>query len=82
MFIDAVVRLVPGVVGNAESIEAGGSAGFPWFRAGYFLRLTPCSSWPAHGVHEARRVSDSTLWISPGSSETAYLTLTLQPAAA
>ena len=62
------------------AVEAGGSAGFPWYRAGYFLRLTPCSSWPAHGVHEARRVSDSTVWISPGSSKTSYLTLRLVPA--
>lgn len=63
------------------AVEAGGSPGFPWYRAGYFLRLAPCSSWPAHGVHEARRVSDSTLWISPDSAKTSYLTLTLRPAA-
>lgn len=62
------------------TVEAGGGHGFPWYRAGYFLRLAPCTSWPAHGVHEARRVSDSTMWISPGSSKTSYLTLRFTPA--
>lgn len=28
-------------------LEAGGQGGFRWYRAGYLLTLTPCSSWPA-----------------------------------
>ena len=57
------------------SMEAGGRGGFPWYRTGYFLSLTPCSSWPAHGVHDARRGSDSTVWIDPGEILTSYVTL-------
>ena len=57
------------------ALEAGGASGYPWFRSGYFLTLTPCTSWPAHGVHEARRVSGTTVWISPGTARTAHATL-------
>jgi hypothetical protein len=59
------------------SLEAGGRAGFPWYRAGYFLSLAPASSWPAHGLHDARRVSDSTVWMAPGGSRTSSLELLL-----
>jgi hypothetical protein len=59
------------------SLEAGGRAGFPWYRAAYFLALTPASSWPAHGLHDARRVSDSTVWMAPGGSRTSSLELVL-----
>jgi len=61
------------------AMEAGGRGGFPWYRAGYFLSLTPCTSWPAHGVHEARRVSSSTVLIDPGEVLTSYVTLRVQP---
>jgi hypothetical protein len=61
------------------AMEAGGRSGFPWYRAGYFLSLTPCTSWPAHGVHEARRVSSSTVLIDPGEVLTSYVTLRVQP---
>jgi hypothetical protein len=61
------------------ALEAGGRNGFPWYRAGYFLSLTPCTSWPAHGVHEARRVSSSTVLIDPGEVLTSYVTLRVQP---
>jgi hypothetical protein len=57
------------------ALEAGGAGGYPWYRKGYFLNLTPCTSWPAHGVREARRVSDTTVWFSPGTARTAYATL-------
>lgn len=56
-------------------VEAGRREDFPWFRKGYFLSLTPCSSWPAHGVDEARRVSDTTVWIGPSGSRTATVTV-------
>ncbi len=61
------------------AMEAGGRTGFPWYRAGYFLSLTPCTSWPAHGVHEARRVSSSTVLIDTGEVLTSYVTLRVQP---
>ena len=57
------------------SLEAGGRDGFPWYRTGYFLSLTPCTSWPAHGVHDARRVSNSTVLIDPREVLTSYVTL-------
>ncbi len=57
------------------ALEAGGRADYPWYRKGYFLSLTPCSSWPAHGLDAARTVSDTSMWIGPGGSRTAHLTL-------
>jgi hypothetical protein len=61
------------------ALEAGGRDGFPWYRAGYFLSLTPCTSWPAHGVHQARRVSSSTVMIGPGEVLTSHVALRVQP---
>jgi hypothetical protein len=61
------------------AMEAGRRDGFPWYRAGYFLSLTPCTSWPAHGVHEARRVSNSTVMIDPGEVVASYVALRVQP---
>jgi hypothetical protein len=63
------------------SMEAGRRDGFPWFGAGYFFSLTPSSSWPAHGIHDARRVDQSTLWINPGELKTSQLTVTVHEAA-
>lgn len=60
-------------------LEAGGQSGFPWYGSGYFLTLTPCTSWPAHGVHEARRVAESTLSVPAEATRTAYATLTVHP---
>jgi hypothetical protein len=57
------------------SVEAGQRSGFPWFGEGYFFSLTPSSSWPAHGMHDARRVAQSTLWIHPGEARTSFLTV-------
>ena len=56
-------------------LEAGGVAGYPWYGAGHFLSLTPSSSWPARGIHEARSVSASSLRIYPGVARTAHLSL-------
>jgi hypothetical protein len=58
-------------------LEAGEQGGFPWYQRGYFLELTPCSSWPAHGLYEARRVADSVLSIPNGSTRTAHATITV-----
>lgn len=60
------------------SLEAARQSGFPWFRKGYFLALTPCTSWPAHGLYDARQISSSTLWIEPGAEISTYLTLTVR----
>ena len=61
------------------SMEAGGRSGFPWYCAGYFLSLTPCTSWPAHGLNDARRISNSTVLIDPSEVLTSYVTLRMQP---
>jgi hypothetical protein len=61
------------------SMEAGGRSGFPWYRSGYFLTLTPCSSWPAHGVQEARQTSNSSVLIDPSEVLTSYVALRVQP---
>jgi hypothetical protein len=61
-------------------LEAGGHREFPWYGAGHFLSLTPSSSWPAHGLHEARRVAGTTLPIPPGATRTSHATLTVHPA--
>lgn len=61
-------------------LEAGGSRGFPWFRQAYYLALTPGTSWPAHGLHDARRVSGTTVWVEPGVALTSHLTASVRPA--
>ena len=62
------------------SMEAGQRTGFPWWSDGYFFSLTPSSSWPAHGIHDARRVAQTTLWVSPSETKSAHLTLRVHPA--
>lgn len=57
------------------ALEAGETEEFPWYGAGYFLTLTPSSSWPAHGLHDARRISSSTVWLEPGQEHTSTLAL-------
>lgn len=59
------------------AMEAGGSTGFPWFANAYYLALTAASSWPGHGVHDVRRVSDTALWIEPGQARTTSITATV-----
>ncbi len=61
-------------------LEAGGSEGFPWFSTAYFLALTPSTSWPGHGVHDARRVSGTTRWVAPAEALTAHLSVRVHPA--
>lgn len=56
-------------------LEAGGDADFPWFGKGWFLALAPNSSWPAHGLHDARRIGSSTLKIQPDEERTASVTV-------
>lgn len=59
-------------------LEAGGQTDFPWFGSGYFLALGPNSSWPAHGVHTARRIEDTTVWIDPDEERTATCKVTVR----
>ncbi|MBO0810864.1 MAG: hypothetical protein J2P23_02330 [Microlunatus sp.] len=61
-------------------LEAGGTGGYPWFGNGYFLALTPSSSWPAHGLHDARRISASALKLPAGEELTARLSIQVSPA--
>jgi hypothetical protein len=56
-------------------LETGGRTSYPWYGSGYFLSLTPSTSWPAHGIHEARRVSASSLRIYPGVARTSHLSV-------
>jgi len=60
-------------------LEAGGQREFPWYGTGYFLGLTPSSSWPAHGLHEARRVDSTSLPMPPGITRTSHAILTVHP---
>lgn len=62
------------------SVEAGGRGDFPWYDKGYFFSLTPSTSWPAHGLHDARQVAQTTMWLPPGQSRTSYLSLSVHPA--
>lgn len=57
------------------ALETGARKGFPWFGAGRFLAFTPSTSWPAHGLHDARRVSSSLLRIHAGGERTAHLSV-------
>lgn len=61
-------------------LEAGGTDGHPWFGTGYFLALTPSSSWPAHGLHDARRISASALKLPAGEELTSRLSLRVESA--
>lgn len=56
-------------------LEAGETDDHPWFGRGYFLTLTPSSSWPAHGLHDARRISSTTLTLDTDEERTATVTL-------
>jgi hypothetical protein len=57
------------------ALETGASKGFPWYGVGRYLAFTPTTSWPAHGLHDARRVSSSLLRIHPKGSRTAHLSV-------
>lgn len=57
------------------ALETGARQDFPWYGAGRYLALTPCTSWPAHGVHDARRVSSTLLRIHADGRRTAHLTV-------
>ena len=61
------------------SMEAGQRPGFPWFSDAYFFSLTPCSSWPGHGIHDARRVAQSTLWLHAKEGKESSLTIRVHP---
>jgi hypothetical protein len=61
------------------SLEAGGRAGFPWFGRGYFLALTPSTSWPAHGLHEVRRTSATTRWVQPDEQVGSRVSVRVHP---
>lgn len=56
--------------------EGGANRDHPWYGTGHFLTLTPNSSWPARGVHDARRISGSTLSLDPGATRSQTVTLT------
>ncbi len=57
------------------SLETGASSGFPWFGGGRYLAFTPCTSWPAHGLHDARRISSTLLRIHPEATRSAHLSV-------
>lgn len=56
-------------------LETGGQSGYPWWGAARYLALTPCTSWPAAGIGEIRRVSATSLRIQPGSTRTSHLSV-------
>lgn len=57
------------------ALETGAGTGFPWYGVGHFLAFTPSTSWPAHGLHDARRISSSLLRIHPDGTRTAHLSV-------
>jgi hypothetical protein len=57
------------------ALETGARKGFPWYGTGRFLAFTPSTSWPAHGLHDARRVSSTLLRIHPEGQRTAHLSV-------
>lgn len=57
------------------SLEAGLRSDFPWYNKGYFFSVTPNTSWPGHGIYDARQVNQSTLWINAEEALTAHLTV-------
>lgn len=57
------------------ALETGARMGFPWYGKGRFLALTPSTSWPAHGLHDARRVSSSLMRIHPDKQRSSYLSV-------
>ena len=59
-------------------LEDGGTADHPWYGTERFLALTPSSGWPARGVHDARRISDSAIELEPGEQRSAELKLRLE----
>ena len=59
-------------------LEDGGTRDHPWYGAERFLALTPSSGWPAHGVHDARRISDSAVSLDPDDERIAELTLRVE----
>ncbi|QDP96092.1 hypothetical protein FOE78_09445 [Microlunatus elymi] len=56
-------------------LEAGDTEDHPWFGTGYYLALTPNSSWPAHGLHDARRIASSTLTLASGEERSTTVSL-------
>ncbi len=56
-------------------LQTGGQTGYPWWGAARYLALTPCTSWPAAGIDEIRRVSATSLRIQPGSTRTTHLSV-------
>ena len=56
-------------------LEAGDTEDHPWFGTGYYLALTPNSSWPAHGLHDARRITSSTVDLPTGEDRSATVSL-------
>ena len=60
-------------------LEAGETDDHPWYGRGYFLTLTPSSSWPAHGVHDARRISSTAVTLDTDEERSASVTLRIGP---
>jgi galactose mutarotase-like enzyme len=60
-------------------LEAGGTAGFPWYNAAYVFAIEPASSYPGQGLHAARRKTATHLRMLPGETRTAWVTLSVGP---
>lgn len=58
-------------------LEAGGTAGFPWFNSTYVLAIEPASSYPGAGLHHVRSTTGTHLAIQPGQSRQASVQLRL-----
>ncbi|MGD7787002.1 hypothetical protein ACQCX2_01610 [Propionibacteriaceae bacterium Y1700] len=58
-------------------LEAGGQDDFPHFLNSYYLALSPSTSWPRQGVHDARRVSSTSVWVTAGQELSTWVELSL-----
>ncbi|MDN5727403.1 MAG: DUF4432 family protein [Propionibacteriales bacterium] len=58
-------------------LDAGGQDAFPHFLGSYYLALSPSTSWPRQGVHDARRISSTSIWVTAGQERTTWIELSL-----
>ncbi|SCL35369.1 Galactose mutarotase [Micromonospora rhizosphaerae] len=59
-------------------LEAGGGAGFPWYRSAYVLAIEPATSFPGQGIAAVRANTGTQVVFAPGETRTASVTVTVR----
>jgi galactose mutarotase-like enzyme len=59
-------------------LEAGGSAGFPWYRSAYVLAIEPATSLPGQGIAAVRAGTGTQIVLAPGETRTASVAVTVR----